>query len=57
MVFLLVGLNQLLFLWISGMRGHAPGSWMYWLPSVSSMLLWPWVWITLQDLRQRLQVT
>lgn len=40
-VMVLVTLNQLLILWINGLVGHPPKSWTYWLPSITSTLLWP----------------
>ena len=54
---LLVGLKQLLVLWIRGGTGQVPTSWNYWLPSLTSMLLWPWVFIILRDMRRRFRVT
>jgi rod shape-determining protein MreD len=53
----LVGIAQLLMLWIRGLLGEAPQTWRYWLPSLTSMLLWPWVLIILRDLRRRFRVT
>lgn len=51
-VLLMVALNQLLVLWVKGIIGLQPGSWLYWLPSLTSMLLWPWVFLILRDLRR-----
>lgn len=56
-VLLLVALNQLLVLWVYGISGHPARSWLYWLPSLTSMLLWPWMFIILRDLRRRFRVT
>jgi rod shape-determining protein MreD len=52
----MVALNQLLVLWVKGVIGQPPGSWLYWLPSITSMLLWPWVFLILRDLRRHFQV-
>jgi rod shape-determining protein MreD len=51
-VLLMVALNQLLVLWVKGIIGLQPDSWLYWLPSLTSMLLWPWVFLILRDLRR-----
>jgi rod shape-determining protein MreD len=55
-VLLMVALAQLLVLWVKGVIGQPPGSWLYWLPSFTSMLLWPWVFLILRDLRRQFQV-
>lgn len=55
-VLLMVALNQMLVLWVKGIIGQPPGSWLYWLPSLTSMLLWPWVFLILRDLRRTFQV-
>ena len=55
-VFILVGVNHLLVLWIKGATGQAPSTWAYWLPSVVSALIWPWLFILLRDLRRRANI-
>lgn len=52
-VFVLIGLNQLLVVWIKGAIGQAPNSWAYWVQTVVSALIWPWLFILLRDLRRR----
>lgn len=56
-VLMLVALAQLLVLWVRGVIGQSPGSWGYWLPSVTSMLLWPWMFLILRDVRRHFRVT
>jgi rod shape-determining protein MreD len=56
-VLMLVALEQLLVLWIKGVIGQSPGSWAYWLPSLTSMLLWPWMFLILRDVRRHFRVT
>lgn len=51
-VLLMVALNQMLVLWVKGVIGQPPNSWLYWLPSLTSMLLWPWAFLILRDLRR-----
>ena len=55
-VLVLVALDQMLVLWIKGIIGRPPGTWLYWLPSFTSMLLWPWVFLILRDIRRQFQV-
>jgi rod shape-determining protein MreD len=56
-VLLLVMLSQLLSLSIRGLSGPAPAQWHYWSTSIASMLLWPWLFIVMRDLRRRFRVT
>lgn len=52
-IFLLLILQQLISLWVSGIMGQAPDSWLYFMPSLTSALFWPWVYIILRDLRRK----
>ena len=51
-ILLLVALSQMLLLWIRGITGNAPGNWSYWLPSLTSMLIWPWVFYLMRAIRR-----
>ncbi len=55
-VLVLLALYQLLMLWFDGITGRPPRSWTYWLPSLTGMLLWPWVFAVLRDLRRHFRV-
>lgn len=44
-------------LWIRGMMGMPPNHWAFWMPAFTSMLLWPWLFIILRDLRRKYHVT
>ena len=55
-IFFLLLLKQLLSLWVDGMLGRAPGSWLYFMPTISSTLLWPWTYLILRDLRRKFTV-
>lgn len=52
-VFLFVLLYQFILFCIQGVIGDLPKTWLYWSSSVTSMLLWPWVFIILRDYRRR----
>lgn len=49
-------LLQLLVLWIRGMMGIPPGHWTFWMPAITSMLIWPWLFIILRDVRRKFRV-
>jgi rod shape-determining protein MreD len=54
---LFVLVYQLLSLWVRGIMGVPPGSWTYWMPVFTSMVLWPWLFIILRDIRRRYHVS
>lgn len=56
-VLVLLVINQLILTWIRGATGHAPGSAAYWTPSIVGMLIWPWLFVILRDLRRRWHVS
>lgn len=51
-VLLLVAVNNLLVLWIKHLAGQAPDTWGYLTPSIVSMLIWPWLFVILRDIRR-----
>ncbi|GMR00674.1 MAG: rod shape-determining protein MreD [Gammaproteobacteria bacterium] len=55
-IFFLLLIKQLLILWVDGMLGRAPGSWLYFMPTITSTLLWPWTYLILRDLRRKFSV-
>ncbi len=55
-VLTLLALEQLLSLWIRGATGYPTPPLLYWAPALVSMLLWPWVFIILRDIRRRFGV-
>jgi rod shape-determining protein MreD len=56
-VLLLLLVEHMLVLWINGIIGYPPQNGWYLAPAVGGMLLWPWIFILLRDLRLRFQVT
>lgn len=52
-IFLLLFVKQLLILWVDGMLGRAPDSWLYFMPTITSTLLWPWIYLILKDLHRK----
>lgn len=55
-VFGLVFVYQALILWINGIQGMPVQAAAYWSSPLVSMLLWPWIFIVLRDVRRRYQV-
>jgi rod shape-determining protein MreD len=47
---------QLIIYCIQGMLGDLPQSDLYWLPTISSMLIWPWFAMLLKDCKRRFNV-
>ena len=55
-IFFLILFKQLLTLWVDGMLGRAPDSWLYFMPTITSTFLWPWTYLILRDLRRKYSV-
>lgn len=56
-IFVLVGINQLICQWVQNLQGVGAQSLLFLLPAVSSALLWPVVLLVLRSLRRTYQVT
>lgn len=56
-ILVLILLHQMLQLWIKGISGQPPQSWTYWLPALSSMLIWPILFVGLRGLRRHFRVS
>jgi len=53
----LLVVKQTLVLWIYGIIGQLPDSIMlYYVPSMMALLLWPWAFIVLRDVRRRYRI-
>ena len=52
-IFFLLLLKQLIVLWVSGIVGHAPHTWLYFMPTITGAMLWPWIYIILRDIRRK----
>ena len=57
LVFFMLLLNQLFMAWVRGIMGLPTLSLTFWAPALTSMLLWPWLFVILRDLRRRYHVT
>ncbi len=52
-IFTLVLCYQASIFFMQGLNGELPMSLWYWIPSITSMLLWPWIYVMLQDCHSR----
>jgi rod shape-determining protein MreD len=55
-ILFLTAFMQLLEAWVQGLDSQFISSWKFWAPSVTSMLLWPWLFIVLRDIQYRFTV-
>lgn len=55
-IFIFILMYQFILYCIQGFIGEFPQSGLYWLSSLSSMLLWPWLYILLRDNRRWIKV-
>jgi len=55
-VFTMIALGQLLIVWIKGIAGESPQTWVYWAPSITSAFIWPWVFVFLRNLRRSYRI-
>jgi rod shape-determining protein MreD len=56
MVFLLVLIYQFILYCVQGFINETPHGLLFWSSSLTSMLLWPWVYSIMQDCRRRFKV-
>ena len=51
-----LGIAQMVALWLNSLAGNRPPTLLYLLPAVISAILWPWVFSVLRGLRRRFHV-
>ncbi|MEN8168288.1 MAG: rod shape-determining protein MreD, partial [Pseudomonadota bacterium] len=56
-ILILLLVERLLTLWTIGAAGYSTPSLWYWVTPLIGMLLWPWVYIILRDIRRRFRVS
>lgn len=54
---IMLGVYRLLILWVYGITGHAPGTWAYWFPLGTDILIWPAVFVLLRGFRRKLNMS
>jgi rod shape-determining protein MreD len=55
-IFCFIFLYQFILYCIQGFIGELPSSHLYWSSSLISMLLWPWLFVLMRDVRKRFKV-
>jgi rod shape-determining protein MreD len=50
-------ITHMLTLWMRAIMGFPPQHWTYWMPAFTSMVLWPWLFIILRDIRRTFRVS
>jgi rod shape-determining protein MreD len=53
MVFMLVLVHLALNAWVRGITGQFTITWAYWMPALTSALIWPFLFVVLRDLRRQ----
>ncbi len=48
--------NLLITSWVNGIMGIASPPWTYWMPAVTSMFVWPWIFVMLRNSRRHYHV-
>lgn len=51
-----LGIAQMLLLWLNSLTGNRPPTLLFLLPAVVSAILWPWVYSVLRGVRKRFHV-
>ncbi len=52
-IFVLLLLKRLITLWVDGLLGRAPDTWLYFMPTLTTTLLWPWFYLIVRDLQRK----
>ncbi|MDH5447256.1 MAG: rod shape-determining protein MreD [Gammaproteobacteria bacterium] len=55
-VMVLVAMQQMVSLWVLGIIGTPPDSLTYWISSITSLLIWPWIYLFLRNTRRAFQI-
>ncbi len=53
MVFLLAIIYLALTAWVRGITGEFPITWTYWVPALTSAIIWPFIYLALRNLRRQ----
>ena len=56
-ILMLIALYQMLVVWVRGIIGFPPETWLYWMQSFTSMLAWPLLFVMLRGIRRQYRVS
>lgn len=52
-VLIMLAIGQLFIIWVRAVIGKPAQGFSYWTPSIVGMIMWPWVFVVLRDIRRR----
>ena len=55
-VLVMLAIGQLFVVWVRTIIGKPGAGFSFWTPSIVSMVIWPWIFIILRDIRRRAQI-
>ena len=55
-VFIMLAIGQLFIIWVRAVIGKPVAGFSLWTPSIVSMVIWPWIFVILRDIRRRAQI-
>ena len=55
-VLVMLAIGQLFIIWVRAVIGKPAAGFSFWTPSIVSMVIWPWVFVILRDIRRRWQI-
>lgn len=56
LIFILALIYQLGIFIIQGLIHQRSNAWLFWLPSITTAIFWPWIFVILRDFRRRFNV-
>jgi rod shape-determining protein MreD len=55
-VLAILAIGQLFVIWVRAIIGKPSAGFSFWTPSIVSMVIWPWIFVILRDIRRRAQI-
>lgn len=55
-VLVMLAVGQLFVIWVRSIIGKPIGGFSFWTPIIVSMVIWPWIFVILRDVRRRGQI-
>lgn len=52
-VLIMLAIGQLFIIWVRAVIGKPAQGFSYWTPSIVGMIMWPWIFVVLRDIRRR----
>ena len=55
-ILLLLLVERLIAIWVAGTAGYSTPTLWYWVSPLIGMMLWPWIYVVLRDIRRRFRI-